>query len=419
MAEANGVFVHLFRNKEAWKQNEGLLETAKGKFEAEQEYRKKLAEELNVKRFNELPRLLSSINPDDIFSEIDSDELQAVRRIIDCGSDAFWPQLTVKVDGSGSKYCGHIPTEILDEASFVTSLGMFSDIYIVSNKPDTTSFLVGRRNKNNYLIAYWGPQEVYEKIRAEFVRIAEMKKAAEAAKLAEAEAAKAKEEQAKANKEKNSGSWGTRPNGWDFGDWVGTGFSVLLLFGCFVATWHMCIKKNVPATSEVKNSFNEHNLSHYELSHTTFCNPKGREVEFENLPAGTIVDKGVKLCSKGHSIRMVLVSMDPDGYPLIARVTSSVYDNLQVGDKISHSSATESVRAECVYAQIPKIDSVYKLPTGEIFTKSCTECECDQKKHYFIKFGPNCFDWDYVCVSKDVWDKLKVGDKIPFKRPEY
>lgn len=348
MAEANGIFVHLFRNKKAWKQNEGLFETAKGKFQVEKEHRLKLAQELGIKRLNELPSLLSNIDPDVIFSKIKCDELQAVRRIIDCGSDVFWPQLDSKRDGSGCKYNGCIPTEILDEASFVTSLGMFSDIYIVSNKPDTTNFLVGRRNKNNYLIAYWGPQEVYEKAQAEFVRIAEIKKAVEAARLAEAEAAKLKEERAKANNEKNSGSWGTRHK-WSPSEWLVTWMTTLSL------------------------------------------------ISFINW----------------------------EFYKMVR--DEEVYNQAKVGDIVEEKKKEEkqerAVSDACSTCEIKPTDSVYKLPDGEVFEKTVNLCPRGTAHyiltHYYLQTSFYERSRNTTIVIKDVFNKVKVGDKIPFKRPEY
>lgn len=246
--EANGIFVHLFRNKEAWKQHEGLLETAKGKFQAEREHRLKLAQELGIKRLNELPLLLSNIDPNVIFSEINNDEHDAVSRRLQ--NHYSWPELP--------SYRGYIPTGILDEVMLVNSFGVFSGIYVITDGLEVPNLLVGTRNKNRYLIAYWGSQEVYEKIQAEFVRITEMKKATEAAKLAEAEAAKLEEEQAKAKKEENSET-GKKEKMSDqtFEALVFIGsiiLGTLLMVSLALKSTNKQSALNVPTTVEVKSS---------------------------------------------------------------------------------------------------------------------------------------------------------------------
>lgn len=332
MSEANGVFVHLFRNKEAWKQNEGLLETAKGKFEAEQEYRKKLAVEAGLKEDRVAVNFNNHVDAKLFYPEFD------------CESPEFEAWLGGKeknlVDSSkenqeiSDRNLGW-PTEVMEELSLYQKHRIFDKHCIFSNQDSNSKFvsrlLFGGRGNKRYLIAWWGEKKYYDQIQE---KLAELQKS-----KAEAEAAKLKEEQAKAEKEEN------------------------------------------PETGKENSKF----------------------LSIAKTFVSAII---IGLCA-------FIIGSIVLGKNSVSRVSEvAIYSNSNRHDGIGETNCS------CAVCNLEMADSVYELPVGTVLTKSgdltpsCAKCA----GNFYVVFYEGRH---WIRVTKSVFDKLKVGDKIPFKRPEY
>jgi|GEM_PF-6846247 len=169
--EDRGVFAHFFRNRDEFEKRRAAEETALGKFEAEQKYRRERAAEIGLKHFSELPFWNPGASAKGLYPEIDEGTRDKLKAIIknNCIDSpiVWWPQLTANKDGTGGRYRGFIPTAVLEEASLADRCGFFKEAHVISDRPDNNSLLYGRdASGQRYLVAFWGEKAIYEKVKA-------------------------------------------------------------------------------------------------------------------------------------------------------------------------------------------------------------------------------------------------------------
>jgi len=164
------VFVHLFRSDAEFERRAEELGSQSGDFDDSREYRQKLAAGLGLARFNELPQPLNpAVGPAGFYPELGGGAQAELERIIRNGKKSpliFWPQLTALQDGSGACYNGFVPTEILEDAALVERYRMFEVLYLISDRFDKNTLMLGSRGAGRHLIAFWGTEKVFRAVEA-------------------------------------------------------------------------------------------------------------------------------------------------------------------------------------------------------------------------------------------------------------
>ncbi|GEM_PF-4160302 len=396
MAEANGVFVHLFRNKEEFEKRKDSLEMAKNKFEAEKEYRLKLAESAGLKNASLQAQIPQNFGAELIptYSKFRDREDPMYKMWINFGkgyySTCFWPEI-------GDVY---VPVEVLEEMRLVAEYRIFEGVRLFYS--DTAWLLVGGITNSGprYLIAYWGSKEVHDKIQEKLAELQRSK--------AEAEAAKLKEEQTKAEKEENSEIekksskkaefWSNGPGAF----LIAVSVLIVLISGVsalheVLKDTHALIKQRTP--SEAK--------AYSELVYSQVLTPYDCDLlhtnSIQDSAGTTVIGKVTEKCQR-HGEHYVL---DCRNYRFTRRVPVSqfVFTELEVGDKLV-CKICEEIHS-----------SIYELPNGKILDKDENWRRCIIKNDYH--HGVTVEGKGIVFVTKSVFDKVKVGDQVPFKRPEY
>ena len=317
MTDQSGVFVHLFRNKEAWKQNEGMFETAKGKFEAEEEHRKKLAAEAGltedlVKRgFNNL------IDAKLFYPEMDYESKEYISWRSgwvekDCVSSS-------KEQTANSDYTCGWPTEVLEELSLIKKHDVFRYEYFQYMQGANAAkyrFLYGMRGNKRCLVAWWGEKKYYDEIQEKLCQL--------------------KEKQEVEKREEKVSSKATKENSWSFDDKacaVVIALIVVTIIG--VVVWS-CFNdtKELPNRYKTASVETKENLT--SETHKTECILNEYvEKSIYNLKPGCVVEKKESRCSM-CDVSIYLIYRKDDGEPFAIGelVTKEIYSKLKIGDKI-------------------------------------------------------------------------------------
>lgn len=418
MAEANGVFVKIFRDKGAWKQNEGLLETVKGKFEAEGEYRKKLAVEAGLTEEQAKLNFNPHIDPSLFYPEFDCDS----------------PEYIAWRSGFAEKQCYSAskeqetnidrnlgwPTESIEELSLVRKFHFFeSTLWFVDDSSGRYLYKVffGIRGNKRYLVAWWGEKEYYDKIQQKLEDLKEAKRKEEEEKIKLLEKRFETKKVDENPKVRLKGSWGRRRlSDWSFSEELVALLSIVGLVFFVVVVLPVMYE----STNEFWNTSNqtvEEPLTPHEcdqlLSHSeTFSSTIFRKYE--------VLGKQIRKC-KTHGEHLILdCRLYYSGKDARLIVGKEVFDSFKVGDIIEEKNRKEKgdkqIDKRCNYTVFLLHHSVYELPVGEVLVKKEPfNCSCGQC--YWLEYSR---DPSLSCkVTKAVFDKVKVGDKVPFKKPEY
>lgn len=429
MPEADGVFVKIFRDKEAWKQHEGMLETAKGKFETEEEYRKKLALNLGIEY---KPRSLVVQNIGDYYPHFVAGSAE-----FKCWFNSPGDDVSQVIE------CSTIPTQVLEEISLVK--GLFSKIWVESHKDWV--WVVGKiesHQDQRYLIAWWGEKKYYDEIQNKLASLAESKRREEEKKRQEEER---KKQEAQEELSRRMGLPAVPQN-----KLTGTDKAfIAFLVACILALiWTIIPPNKQKQTVSAQTGSTEVREEKKEERPYSYCDDELREIanSVYGLPSGEVVVKKEAKClykNKGHYLLLYEVKnvLGRWGYPIIF-VSKSVYDKVKVGDKIPFKqpakppvpTAKEQKKAEkrqvdegelwaskvCVICEIETCKSVYELPSGRVYRKNINDCRRGGK-HYELEYendqNEGVWKYDRVYVVESVFNKVKLGDKIPFKRQEY
>jgi hypothetical protein len=167
----------LFRDKEAWNQHEASLASAKEKFEAEEEYRKKLAVEVGLEE-GEVERSFNHhIDAKLFYPEFDRDSPEYPIWRNGC-TEQESIDITEENLKKANRTCGW-PTEVLEELALFQKYNIFETwggFYSRGGAEEYRSrFLYGIRGRNRYFVAWWGEKEVYDQIQEKLRELREPK----------------------------------------------------------------------------------------------------------------------------------------------------------------------------------------------------------------------------------------------------
>lgn len=96
----------------------------------------------------------------------------------------------------------------------------------------------------------------------------------------------------------------------------------------------------------------------------------------------------------------------------------SGYESNPPKSVVAQTAATEEC-IDCGTWRKP-CDSVYDLQVGKVLEKRVGLVNCPNgKEHCYILYFKEEHTASYQLVTKDVFDKVKLGDEIPFQRPQY
>lgn len=173
MTELNGIFVKIFRDKEAWEQHKGVLETTKAKLDAEEDYRKKLIAETGIDEAYVRSPVNAPIDPKLFYPELDFDSPEHVAWLN--GHSASGLSGLTKNEKEKAKKLGW-PTEALEEVALFKRYRVFESsqtVHIHNNSGSGYAYklVLGHRGNKVYLIAWWGEKEYYDQIQSKLAEL--------------------------------------------------------------------------------------------------------------------------------------------------------------------------------------------------------------------------------------------------------
>lgn len=421
MSDSNGVFVHLFRNKEVWKQSEGMLETTKGKFEAEEEYRKRLAAEAGLTEDGVKMSFNSQIDAKLFYPELGSDSSEYI---------AWWFGWREKdcVNSSAGELQEierilEIPTEVIEEKALFKKYRIFEngkwDTFTYKDGKNTHRYrlMYGSRGNRRYLVAYWGEKKYYDGIQQKLAEL-EVKKRVEL----EAEKRKALEKEedpltAKDQKVSKIAAF--------------AGVVTIIILGIVILCGSLPEKKKNTASTQPRAL---EPLSPYECDLLHKCS-----ISLYCAYGYQVFGKVIQKCDR-HGEHFILDCRSKIGKLDKVSVARETFDNFKIGEiiqekkkenvkekkQVDHEvvSPIDEKKKNLENCTLGAIDflSVYSLPKGVISEKATWEPRsCPRHQEHFLIWIENkeLRQYYWGAVDRLTFDKINVGDKVPFKKPEY
>lgn len=316
MSDSNGVFVKIFRDKEAWDKQANTLEIAKGKFESEEDYRKKLAVEAGLTEEQAKLKFNSHIDPKLFYPELDCNSPEYIAWRFGLKEENCRDSTKEEIERY-DRDCGW-PTELLEEMGLFRKYQIFESYNYLNFTGGSVTchfrVLCGKCGQRRYLVAWWGEKEYYDKIQEKLSELRE------------------------------------------------------------------------PKQQELPSQSNDNSLG-----------------VFKGLAYASFI-----------GVIMIMVAAGIITYLLSQR---SDYKSQAPETVAAQTTSFGCIDCDCKFDRKP-CNSVCDLPVGKVLKKHVDHCT-KGKEHYYLLYFEDGHTQSYWLVTKDVFDKVNLGDEIPFQRPEY
>lgn len=162
----NAVFVKIFRDHGEFEHKRKSLDACQLQFEGEKKYREELAKATGVPPEAVTYTFNHHLDPKIFYPAFDCDSCE-YRLWIGLSKNDMEEKGAKEVTFAEFTNLAKIPTEVLEEQKFVSDYCFFNKIHYWWHKGKCAYVLIGERQRERYLIAYWGDKKNYDDIQTE------------------------------------------------------------------------------------------------------------------------------------------------------------------------------------------------------------------------------------------------------------